>query len=105
MARKASPSSDRRLARPSRDRIAGAAPVVLEIVNTPGGLGLGVLRLVAVAACIAGTGLGARAGVDAELQSLGVDVVGERLHVGELVVGVDVSVQSRSPSQVSSMLR
>ena len=49
----------------------------------------GVLLLVAEAAFVTAAGLGAGAGVDAELEALGVDVVAEGLHVGEAVVGVE----------------
>ena len=43
----------------------------------------------AVAARVSRASVRAGSRIDAELQSLGVDVVGERLHVGKLVVGVD----------------
>jgi hypothetical protein len=60
----------------------GVAPVFLEVVDAPGGVLAGVLVLVADGAGAAGAGLGADVGVDAELEALGVDVVGERLDAG-----------------------
>ena len=47
------------------------AQVVLEEVDTPGGVGLRVLRFVAEAAFITRAGLRAGRGVDAELEALG----------------------------------
>ena len=69
----------------SRDE---AAEVVLEVVEAPGGVEIGVLLFVAEGGGVASAGLGAGAGVDADFQSLGVDVVGEGFHVGEFRVGV-----------------
>ena len=63
--------------------VAEAAEVVLEVVDAPGGVGVGVLLLVAERAFESGAGFGARGGVDAELEAFGVDVVGEGFHVGE----------------------
>src|SRR5271166_6910615 len=68
---------------------AGTAPVVLEVVHAPRGVGLGVLCLVSVAAFVSSAGVGAGRGVDAELQPLGMHVVGEGLHVRKLVVGLN----------------
>src|ERR1035441_2100554 len=68
-----------------------SAPVVFEIVDAPGRVGLGVLFFVLVAALVAGAGLGTGRGIDAEFEALAVDVGGQRLHVGEFVVGGDIA--------------
>ncbi len=65
------------------------AEIVLQIIDAPLGVGLCVLLLMVQAAGVASAGLGSRAGVDAELQSLGMNVVTEGLHVGELCVRVN----------------
>ena len=70
------------------DRFDEAAEVVLEVVDAPGGVHLCVLLLVAQRGDVTAAGLGSGAGVDADLEALGVDVVGEGLHVRELGVGV-----------------
>ena len=70
---------------------------MLEQVEAPLGPGARVDLLVLVAA---GQPLaGARAGrrVDADLQPLAVDVVGERLHVGELLVRLEHAVRVALP--------
>ena len=69
-----------------------AAPVVLEVIDTPGVVGLGVLLLVVDGAQIAAAGEVAGRGVDTELQSVSMEPVAEALHVGELVVGADGAV-------------
>src|SRR5204863_3861569 len=56
---------------------AGAAPVVFEIVDAPGGESFGVLLFVAVAAFVAGAGVGTGRRVDADFQAVAVDVIGE----------------------------
>jgi len=73
-------------------RILHGAEVVLEEVDAPAGVHLSVLNFVAEAAFVASTGLWSGRGVDAELEALGVDVVAERLHVGEAAVGMELSV-------------
>ena len=70
------------------DRGDEAAEVVFEVVDAPGGVDFGVLLLVAERAVVAGAGFGAGAGVDADLEALGVDVVGEGFHVREFGVGM-----------------
>ena len=72
--------------------LAEAAEVVFEIVEAPVRIGLGVLRFVTQAACVLGTSLRTGPGVDANLEALGVNVVGQRLHVGEFAIGVDVAL-------------
>src|SRR5215472_13433324 len=69
--------------------VAGATPVVLEVIDAPFSVGFCVLGFVAVAAFITGAGVRTGRGVDAELQSLGGNIVGERLHVGELLVAMN----------------
>lgn len=62
------------------------AVVVLQVVHAPGGEGLRVLELVLKAAGVARAGVGAAAGVHAELQPLAVDVIRHGLHaLGELL--------------------
>ena len=73
-----------------------AAQVVLEVIDAPVGIHLGVLFFVAERAFVVGAGLGAGRGVDAELEALGVDVVGERFHVRELGVGVEDAAARRA---------
>jgi hypothetical protein len=53
-----------------------AAQVVLEIVDAPGCVELGVLLLVAQRALVASASLGPRRGIDADLQPLGMHVIG-----------------------------
>ena len=83
------------------DRAVGA-PVVLQEVEAPLGESLRVLFLVLVGADVPAAGQGPGRGVDARLQPLGVDVVGQRLHVGEAAVGVDPSLARRAASPPSS---
>ena len=64
----------------------GAAPVVLQVIDAPGRVHLGVLLFIPVAARITAAGAWPRRRIDSDLQALGVHVVGERLHVGELLV-------------------
>ena len=82
----------------------GVAPVVLQVVDAPRGVALRVLRLVVRRARPPGAGLRARVGVDAELEALRVDVVGERLHARRepLRVGHDraVGVAAHLPAVV-----
>ena len=73
--------------------VAGAAPVVFQIVDTPYGIRSRVLLFMAVTALISGAGIRAGGGVDAELESFTVNVIGERLHIGELPVGGDVALR------------
>ena len=60
----------------------GVAVIVLEVVDTPGGVGVDIDLLVTEGTGSASAGLVASIGVDAELEALGVDVVGESLHAG-----------------------
>ena len=46
-----------------------------------------------VAADVSAAGLGARRGIDPDLESLRVDVVGQRLHVRKLAIGVEHSLR------------
>ena len=75
-----------------RVEIARAAPIVLEIVDAPGGPGAGVLLLVGVAAFVAGAGVGSGRGIDADLETLAVDVIGQRFHVGEFLIASDIAL-------------
>ena len=58
------------------------APVVFEIIHSPRRVGLGVLVFVAPAAGPAAASMRARIGIDAQLQSLGMDIVGQRFDAG-----------------------
>jgi hypothetical protein len=80
------------------------AEIVLQVVDAPGGVGGGILLHVGEATLVVRAGLRAGAGVDADLQALGMHIVGEGFHVGELLIGHDVAEASRPSSQVSSML-
>ena len=60
----------------------GVAVIVLEVVDTPGGVGVDIDLLVTEGTGSASTGLVAGIGVETELEALGVDVVGESLHAG-----------------------
>ena len=68
------------------------AQVVLQVVDTPGSVKLRVLLLMAVRSFVAGAGLGSRRRVDANLEPLGMDIIGQGLHVGKLVVRVQYAV-------------
>ncbi len=68
--------------------LTGVAPVVLEVVDAPLGVGQGILILVTPASRAAGTGLPTRIRVDAELQPQRVHVVGQGLHPGGKALGV-----------------
>ena len=68
------------------------AEVVLEVVESPGGVCVGILLLVAEGGGVAGAGFVAGTGVEADFEALGVDVVGEGLHVREFGVGGDVAL-------------
>ena len=65
-----------------RDAAVGVAVIVLEVVDTPGGVGVDIDLLVTEGTGSASTGLVAGIGVETELEALGVDVVGESLHAG-----------------------
>ena len=72
--------------------LAKTAEVILQVVDAPLRIGLGVLLFMPIAARVLSAGFGPGTGVDADLQSFGVDVVGQRLHVGKFVVGLDESI-------------
>ena len=74
-----------------------AAPIVLQVIDAPVGVLLGVLFLVAVAPFVFGAGLRSRRRVDTQLQSLAVDVVGQRLHVRELLVRLNHAARVALP--------
>ena len=79
------------------------APVQLEVIHAPGSIGKRILELVPTRPGTALAGLPAGVGVDAELQALGMNVVGQRLDaVGETVgIGDDGAVR-RCASPASS---
>ena len=70
------------------------APVVLQIIDTPFGILTRVLKLISTAAGTVLAGPCTSIGVDAELQTLGVDVVSECLYAGResLRIGNNVAV-------------
>ena len=70
-----------------------AARVVLQVVDAPLGVELGVLLLVIVRGLKTGAGLRSRRGIDANLQPFGVDIIRQRFHVGELRIRVQHSVR------------
>src|SRR5262249_9469660 len=67
------------------------APIVLEVINAPFGKGSRVLLFVLIAGFKSGARLGAGRGVYAELETLAVNVIGERFHVAKLLVGLNLS--------------
>ena len=68
------------------------APVVLQVVKAPFGIGLCILRLVLPAAFASSACLWPRRRIDPGLEPLGVDVVDEPLHVRKALVRVDLSI-------------
>ena len=77
------------------------AEVVLQVVESPGGVLPRVAPLVHPAPFAAATRLRSRRGVDADLEPQRVDMVREGLHVGEARVEEDVSVRvAHRPRQV-----
>src|SRR5208337_3785942 len=72
--------------------LVAAAPIVLQIVDAPFCPGFGILFFVAIGGFIAGAGSGAGAGIDAEFEALGMDVIGQGLHIGKFFVREDVAV-------------
>ena len=66
--------------------VAGAAPVVFQIVHAPGSVLAGVVVLVAVAAFVPRASLRPGRRIDAEFQALAVHIFSKRLHVGEFLV-------------------
>src|SRR5436853_484080 len=67
----------------------GGAPIDLDVIDAPGRVGLNILLFVLIAAGALFASEAAGVGVEAELQSLGVDVIGKRLHSIWETVGVD----------------
>ena len=74
--------------------LAVAAPVVFQVVHAPLVPGLGVLPFVVQCAEIASAGAVARAGIDAHLETIGMQPRTERLDVRELLVRDDAAVRS-----------
>jgi len=74
---------------------AGAAPIVFEVVDAPGRKGAGILELVAPAAGIAAAGERAGARVDAELEAVGMEVIGEGFHAARKLGGIGDEVALR----------
>src|SRR3546814_18530592 len=65
---------------------------MFQIVESPIGKGLGVLLNMSVASFIAGAGPRTLRRVNADLQPLRMDIIGERLHVGKLRIGLQHAV-------------
>ena len=65
------------------------APVVFEIVESPGGILLGVFLFVLPTGLEAGAGLGSGRGINPNFKAFGMDVIGQRFHVRELGVRMD----------------
>src|SRR5438477_6763613 len=72
----------------------GLAPVVFDVIDVPARIGTRILILVAAAAGTAAAGGRAGVRVDAQLESLAMHIVRQRLHAGweALGVGLDVAV-------------
>src|SRR5262249_29690760 len=69
------------------------APVVFQVINAPCGVGAGILLFVAIAAFVSGAGVGAGRGIDSQFETLAVHIIGQRLHVGKFLVGLDVALR------------
>ena len=69
--------------------LAEAAQIVLQIINSPVGVGLRVLFFVIVAAFKSGASFWSGRRINSQLQSFAVNVIGERFHVGKFFVGLD----------------
>ena len=67
---------------PDRIEILRVAPVIFEVVYLPGGIGEGILVFVAIAAGIAGAGIGAGIAVDAQFEAARVEIIRQRLDAG-----------------------
>src|SRR5579859_2711857 len=65
------------------------APIDFDVIDAPGGVGFDVLRFVLVAAGTLLAGHAAGVGVYTELQTLGMDVIGEWLHAVGEALGVN----------------
>src|SRR6185369_16526458 len=70
-----------------------ATPVVLQVINSPGSVGAGVLFLVTVTAFVTGAGVGTGRRINPELQTFAVNIIGQRLHVRKFLVGLDVTLR------------
>ena len=71
------------------DELAVRAPVILQEVEAPRDELLHVLLLVLIGADVPTAGERPRRGVNARLEPLGMDVIGQALHVRKPAVGVD----------------
>src|SRR5260370_12564427 len=76
------------------------APILFDVVHTPGSKRTGVLHFVAVGAGAALARLPSRVSVDAELEALSVHVVGERLDAA----GEAARIGNQPPPRLSSHL-
>src|SRR5690606_2677205 len=68
----------------------GIAPVVFQVVDAPLGVGERVLIFMSAAAGVAGAGGVACVGVDTDLQTFGVNVIGQCFHAGRKTLFVDL---------------
>src|SRR5437016_1941983 len=68
------------------------APVVLQVIDSPGSPGPRILFFVAVAGFETCAGFAARSGIDTDLETLGMYIIRKRFHVRELLVGLYVSI-------------
>src|SRR5262249_36754707 len=71
---------------------ARAAPVVLQIIDSPGSVSARVLLFVSVTTFITRAGVWSRRRINSQLQAFAVDVISERLHVGKFLVRLDVAL-------------
>ena len=70
-----------------------AAPVVLQVVEAPAGIGLGVLRLMLPARGATAAGPRSRRGIQADFQAEAVNIIGEPFHVRKTGVRNDVPLR------------
>ncbi len=66
-----------------------AAPVILQVIESPVNVLLRILRLVSVTAFVTGASLRTRRRINSDFQSLSMNVIHESLHVGEFLIGPD----------------
>src|SRR5260370_40329920 len=73
--------------------VAGAAPVILQIIDAPLRVRAGILLLVAVTSFVTGASIWSGRRVNADLETLAVHIGGTSLHIVKLLVGLNVALQ------------
>ena len=75
-----------------KEHLLVVAPVVLHVVDAPFGPGRRIDRLVSIAAFVARARRRSWRGIDAELESKGMEIIRQRLHVREIRIRHDAAV-------------